>query len=290
IAKRRHTSVLMLAREIKGDLDWIAMKALEKDRTRRYESVTGLARDIQHYLNDEPVEATPPSFRYTAGKFVRKHKGAVVAVAALLLTLLVGIAAATWQAIRATRAEELAKKRVVQIGAEKDAKEQARKEAESVSTFLTEVFQSPDPARNGRSITVVESLDRAAKKIETDLAGQPERKASLQHTLGKTYHALSLYREAIVLLEKSRDSNLATYGADSPKTRALLRDLAYAYDGAGRRDEALKLREELVAYARKLHGPEHPETLRSMHELAISYYYLGRRGEALKIQEEILPL
>src|SRR6185369_6838212 len=93
------------ARLMRGELDWIVMKALEKDRSRRYETANGFALDIQRYLADEPVLAAPPSVRYRLRKFARKHRAALITAAALVLLLLAGTAVSTWQAVRATRAE-----------------------------------------------------------------------------------------------------------------------------------------------------------------------------------------
>src|SRR5262249_1539080 len=106
IASARQTEPTKLAKVVRGDLDWIVMKALEKDRTRRYETANGLARDIERYLADEPVEACPPSAGYRLKKFARKYKKSLTMSAAFALLLVAGVVASTWQAVRATRAEE----------------------------------------------------------------------------------------------------------------------------------------------------------------------------------------
>jgi serine/threonine protein kinase/tetratricopeptide (TPR) repeat protein len=103
IAAQRHTEPGKLSRLVRGDLDWITMKALEKDRTRRYETANGLGRDIQRYLSDEPVEACPPSTGYRLRKFAWRNKGALLAAAVVSAALLAGTAVSTWQAVRATR-------------------------------------------------------------------------------------------------------------------------------------------------------------------------------------------
>ena len=108
IAAQRHTEPAKLSKLIRGDLDWITMKALEKDRTRRYETANGLARDIERYLSDEPVEACPPSATYRLRKFARKNRAALTTAAAIALLLVAGVAVSTWQAVRATQAEAAA--------------------------------------------------------------------------------------------------------------------------------------------------------------------------------------
>jgi WD40 repeat protein/serine/threonine protein kinase len=120
ISAQRQTEPAKLARLVRGELDWIVMKALEKDRTRRYETANGLARDVERYLHDEPVEACPPTAGYRLHKFARKHQKLLVSAAAFAALLLLGVAGSTWQAVRATQAEE-------QAVAERDEKEQARR-------------------------------------------------------------------------------------------------------------------------------------------------------------------
>ena len=105
IAAQRHTEPAKLARLVRGELDWIVMKALEKDRGRRYETASGFANDIAHNLNDEPVQACPPSVGYRLRKFVRRNKGPVLAASLVLAALVTGIVGTTWGMIRATYAE-----------------------------------------------------------------------------------------------------------------------------------------------------------------------------------------
>ncbi len=124
VAKHRHTEPAALSRLVRGDLDWIVMKCLEKDRTRRYETANGLARDIQRYLSNEPVTAAAPSPLYRANKFVRRHRAALAAASALVLLLAAGAVVSAWQALRATRAERAQRQlRERAEEAEKDAKE-----------------------------------------------------------------------------------------------------------------------------------------------------------------------
>jgi eukaryotic-like serine/threonine-protein kinase len=105
LATCRHTEPAKLKKLVRGELDWIVMKALEKDRTRRYETANGLARDIQRYLDDEVVEARPPSAGYRMRKFVRRHKAQVIAAGLVLLALLAGIAGTTWGLVREAQAK-----------------------------------------------------------------------------------------------------------------------------------------------------------------------------------------
>ncbi len=274
LAKARQIAPEKLSRLVEPDLDWIVMKAIEKDRTRRYETANAFAQDIVRFLSDEPVTATPPSAGYQVRKFMRRNKAALRVAALIAVVLIAATAVSTWQAIRAT--------------AERDAKDVALRNAKAISTFLTEVFQSPDPTRDGRTITVAETLDKAAKRLESDLSTQPERRAQLQYTLAGTYHALGLNPQAIPLMENVRNFELTTVGPEHPNTITTKQSLAACYHAVGRREEALKLQEEVLALQRKLLGPEHPDTLAAMGNLAGFYSDAGRRDEALKMQEEVL--
>jgi tetratricopeptide (TPR) repeat protein len=275
-AERRQTDAPKLVHAVRGDLDWIVMKCLEKDRTRRYETANGLALDLQRHINNEPVLARPPSSWYRFQKMARRHQTAFAAAALMAVVLVAATGISAWQAVRATRAETLAKQRLA--------------ESEAISKFLTEVFQSPDPARDGRTITVAETLGHAAKKLDTELADQPVRRAKLQATLGMTCYSLGLYGEAILLEEKVRDYYLAASGLENPDTLGAMHNLAISYYAAGRQEEALKLREQVLTLRRKALGPEHPDTLKAMGNLAISYNAAGRRDEALKLREQVLAL
>ncbi len=293
VARRHGAEPSKFSRLVRGDLDWIVMKCLEKDRTRRYDTANGLAADLKRHLNNETIVARPPSAAYRFQKMVRRNKFAFAAAAAVLVALLLGLLASTWQAVRATHAEKKIADTLKQVSAERDAKELARQEAEAISRFLTEVFESPDPTRNGRIITVAEMLDKAAKKLETDPAIQPERRAKLQATLGGTYFALGLYREAFQLQEKVRDYNVVTFGQEQPATLLAIRNLAQSYLFVGRWGDAIKLSEEVFPRFRKVFGPEHEETLVAMGILLRCYndYRNPRRLEqAPRLQEELLPL
>jgi len=325
LPRRRYAQVQETITLLQGDLDWIVMKCLEKDRTRRYETANGLAADLKRHLSDEPVVARPPSRAYKFQKAVRRNQLAFGAGAALTAMLVLGLAASLWQAGRANREAARA------LRAEGVAKDRLS-ESEAISGFMTRVFQSPDPARDGRTITVAETLGRAVTNLDDDLAAQPEVRARLQGTLAGTYHALGLHREAIPLAEKVRDYYLKTFGLEHtntlqataklgdyyrlggrleealklneevlrvrrktkgpehPDTLSAMQGLANSYSGAGRCDEALKLNEEVLRLSRKVNGPEHPATLGTMHNLARSYYMADRKDEAYRLEEELLVL
>ncbi len=266
---------------IPSDLDWIVMKCLEKDRAHRYESASALASDLERYLNHEPVTAAAQGARYKLGKFARRHRVAFATAAAILFVLLLATGFSTWQAIRASRAEGFANRQLLES-------EKAREDAEAIAKFLTDVFQSPDPARQGRTITVEDALGRAVQKADKDLADQPERRAKLQVTLGNTYRALGLYREAIGLQEKVLAYRRSQSGAEHPDTLDAMHELAQSYDDATRWQEALDLREQIVAVRQKQLGPAHPKTLLAQSHLAWSHNLLKQTQIAVEMETEVL--
>jgi serine/threonine protein kinase/tetratricopeptide (TPR) repeat protein len=282
-ARFRQTDFPRLIHFIRGDLDWISMKCLEKDRNLRYETVNDLAADLQRHLNGEPVLARPPSKFYRFRKLVRRHRLAFASTSAVAAALVAATAVSAWQAKLASRARNR------EVAANALLRAQIT-ETEAISKFLTELFQSPDPARDGRAIKVVDILGVAAKKLDAELADQPARQAKLQATLGVTYDALGLYREAIPLQEKVLNYYMEASGPENPDTLTAMNNLARSYYLTNRRGEALKMLEAALAGRRKVSGPEHPETINAMQNLANSYDVTGHKDEALKLREEVLAL
>ena len=140
LAKYRKAAPEKLRVLMRGDLDWIVMKALEKDRTRRYDTANGLAMDVGRFLADEPVLAGAPSAAYKFRKFVRRNKAAFGVAAAMVSLLVAGIAATTWQAVRATGEARRA-------SAAEEIAEQRLGDAEAISEFLTDMFKRPRPGK-----------------------------------------------------------------------------------------------------------------------------------------------
>ena len=173
----------VLVRKLKGDLDWIVMKAIDRAPDRRYQSASELAADVRRYLADEPVLASAPGTAYRLRKFVRRHRVAVTGFVAGILLLLGGVVATTSQAIRATRAEA-------------EARLQAALAAD-VNEFLVSMLAEANPANHpaGREVTVVEALDLAAGMVETS-DRSPRLEAEVRAVVGATYYSLSRHEEA----------------------------------------------------------------------------------------------
>ena len=280
-AVHRGETVRGLRRRLRGDLDSIVMKCLERDRTRRYETVNALARDLTRHLSDEPVVAAAPGPGYVLGKFIRRNKGMAFAAAVSVAVLIVATAVSSWLAVRAVNAEKEATRNLRES-------ERAREESDAIARFLSEVLQSPDPAIAGRSVTVVETLRRATARIESDFANRPELRTKLLATVGATYRSLGQYRDAIPIEEKVRDYRHSTAGPEHPETLEAMHRLALSYDGADRFADALTLREAILSACRRTVGEAHPRTILAMVYLGESYTKHGRREQAAKLQEQAL--
>jgi serine/threonine protein kinase/tetratricopeptide (TPR) repeat protein len=273
-------------------LSSVAMKALTLDKAKRYQSVTAFSADIEKFQGGFATSAENAGLTKQLALLIKRNKGVfTTAAAAWLLITALGV----WFVLhlqakeqRATEAEKRATDSLVEVAAQRDAKDQARQDAEAISTFLTEVFQSPDPTRNGRTITVAETLDTAANKLEKDLVDQPERRAALQATLAGTYAALGLYREAIPLQKEVLDHYVVNRGQEDPNALSAMNNLAQSTYHSGHFDEALKMREAVLALRRKVLGPEHPDTLNTMHYLAFSYHKADLGKKAIAMLEEVL--
>ncbi len=275
-AKHRHTDPPKLIHLLRGDLDWIVMKCLEKDRARRYETANGLASDIQRHLNCEPVVARPPSRLYEFQKSVRRHKFGFAAAAALIIVLALGVLVSTREAIRATRAErEQARLRLqaeqartrAEAGEKKAATEAAR--SEQVANLMKGMLQGVGPSvALGRDTRMLrEILDQTAGRLN-DLRGQPAVEAELRATLGRVYADLGEYTNAAAMHQKALALCRTLYGNEHSVVAQSLNDLAEAIYQEGNYAEAEALHRQALAMRRKLFGGENLEVAQSLNNLA----------------------
>jgi serine/threonine protein kinase len=295
LALQRRAEPERLRREVRGELDWIVMKCLEKDRTRRYETASGLARDLQRYLAGEPVEAGPPGAGYRFRKYARKHRAAL-GMAGAVVALLVGATGVSfWQAVRATRAETRAIK-------ERDEKEEQRKRADeqaaiatAVNDFLqdgllrqTDSSQQADRGfRPEPDLTVRTLLDRAAAGIGNRFHDRPVVAAAIRQTIGNAYLSIGAYEQGIQHLSAAKDLRTTHLGPDHPDTLSTLNDLGWAYREAGRTAEAVRLLERLQEQRTQVLGPDHPDTLSTLQYLAGAYRVAGRITDAVQLLERL---
>jgi tetratricopeptide (TPR) repeat protein len=282
------SAVISHKSKIEPDLDWIVMKAIEKDRARRYETANGLALDIRRYLLDEPVSAGPPAAAYRFRKFARRHRGALRTAAAVAAVMIAATAVSVIQAIKATRAETRANRKAADEAAAREEADRARRDAEAMTACLTSIFRSPTPWQDGRSITLAETLENAVRRLDTELADQPAQRVKLQSTIAWSLRSLGMNRAGIPLAEKGRDYYLSTFGRDHPETLGAMHGLALFYLTEGRNQEAFEIMEEVVALERKTLPANHPELLQAMGNLGLCYVALNRLEDARRIREEAL--
>jgi serine/threonine protein kinase/tetratricopeptide (TPR) repeat protein len=298
VAAVRGTEPVRLARLVRGDLDWVVMKALEKDRARRYETPSAFARDVQRHLDGDPVEAGPPSRSYRLRKFTRKHRAALAMAGAITLVLIAATAVSTWEAWRATRAEKLAETRLSDTKKARAAtqvalkrSEEAREQAEEVSHFLVRAFRKPDPEQDGRELKVADLLARAAEELDSPQNPvAPGIKSELLHALGQTFSGLGLPAQALEMHEKARAIRESVLAPDHPDTLISRSLVADGYGAVGRLDEAIALHKETLKIRTAKLGPEDSSTLNSRNNLASAYFNAGRLDEAIAMHEATLKI
>jgi non-specific serine/threonine protein kinase/serine/threonine-protein kinase len=311
-AASRRSEVGALRRQISGDLDWIVMKAIEKERGRRYGSPSEMASDLRRHLRNEPVLAGPPSAAYRAGKFVRRHR---IGVALTVASLAVLVAFAVTMAVQRRR-----------IAAEREV-------AERVSEFLASMLANVSPQKMGTALwrdlhervaharrldgapadridTALSGLDAAldgvnstdtalrlldeqvlapaGRAVERDLAGDPRIAGRLEHTLGVTYRKLGLHTAAELHAQRALDIRRRAFGEAHPDTLQSLSLLALVYERQERYDEAEKLQRAALAGLRRALGPDATPTLYSMNNLANVCQQSGKWDEAERLDRELL--
>ncbi|ABF41311.1 serine/threonine protein kinase with TPR repeats [Candidatus Koribacter versatilis Ellin345] len=277
VAEQRQEQPQTLIRHLRGELDWIVMKALEKDRGRRYGTPTELAADVQRYLKNEPVQAGAPSTLYRAQKFVRRHRFGV-ATASVVLLLLIGFAVTM-----AVQAKRIAKER-----------DRANREAEAskrVADFMTEMFKVSDPSNSrGNTITAREILDKASKEIETGLSKDPELQARLMNTMANTYYGLGLYSEATGLYQKSISVREKLFGANDTQVLDTRTELAWVLSEVGKLDEAEKMATQTLEADRRVLPKDDARTTKTMSTLSWILQREGKFPEAEKLERGALAI
>ena len=297
IAAVRGTEPVRLTRAVRGDLDSIVMKAIDKSRTRRYESAGSFARDVQRYLDGDTVEACPPSAVYRLRKFASKHRGPVAIALAFAGLVVAGAGISIAMAVRATQAErETRQERNRAVIAEAEAKAEGEKsrrsalQSDTVLRFLQEqVLAAARPEGEegglGREVTIREAVDAAAPKVTEAFNDQPTVEAGIRGALGVTYLLLGEPGRAIAELERSNQLFEAQLGRDHPTTLETRHSLAEAYHAAGRTAEAISLHQATLKACESQLGPDHPQSLILRGSLARAYQTVGRTAEAIKLNE-----
>ena len=278
IAANRQIEPARLVSLVRGELDWIVMKALEKDRDRRYDTANAFARDIQRYLSDEVVEARPPSRGYRLKKFVKRNRGQVIAAGLVLLTLLAGIAGTTFGMIRAEKRRQEAERNLAF--------------AKKGNEILGSVFDGLDPKMNYANVgefaaVLRDNLKQALKELDRSAIGDPADIALMQQRSGRSLISLGEFDFTADVLEKAREVLQSNLGKDDPSTLTSMHNLALAYLNSGKLDKALALYDETAELRKVTLGPDNPDTMLTQNDLAQAYWARAKYPEAIALYERV---
>ena len=263
-----------ISRVFRGDLETIAAKALEKDKTRRYGSAAALAADIRRYLQNEPISARPASATYQLQKFARRHRAVVTGIAAVILVLAAGVVATAREAIRARRAERAA------VAAEQSA--------EAINDFLrndvlaqaSAYSQARPGARVDPELKVRTALDRAAASIGDRFQGRPIVEASIRQTIANTLQELGAYPESLAQLEQALTLQRANLGDEHPETLGTMYLRGHVLYLQAKYVEAEQIFNAVLAARTRTLGETHRDTLVTTDSLARLYYSRGAYAKA----------
>ncbi len=280
-AQRRGLDAPKLVSELRGDLDWVIMKCLEKERARRYETANGLAMDIQRHLNNEPVVACPPGRLYRFRKMVRRNKLAFAAGTAVAASLALGATFSTVLFLRERAArkqadEQTAVAQAVNDFLVKDMLQQAD------SRFQAEARFTPDP-----NLTVRAALDRAAERIGDRFKDQPLEEAAVRLAIGQAFFGVGERERPVAQLERAVELRRAKLGPDHPDTLEAMEKLAGALWEAGKREQGLALLRETLTRRKARLGPDDPATLKSMTDLGAVYRAARQLDHALPLASQL---
>ncbi len=265
-----------IRRRLRGDLQTITLKALEKDPERRYASAAALVDDIDRYLSDQPILARPPGALYQLRKLVARHRVAFIALAVVLATLVTAVIVSSTLYLRAERA-------LVDVERERDR-------AEEVTAFLADIFETSDPdATRGETITAREILDRGAERLATELADKPQTRIALYETIGRVYSRLGLYDQALPLLEQALAYRRTV--PDDPLALASAQfELARLLNRTGDYERALDLATASATTRETALGADDLALADSLNALGNAQGSLGRNDESIATHERALGI
>jgi tetratricopeptide (TPR) repeat protein len=286
VAAKRHTEPKRLGMVVRGELDWIVMKALEKDRQRRYETANGLGMDIRRYLSGEAVVAAPPGAGYRLRKFVRRNRAVVTGGVAVGAALLVGMAGFAWQADRASTQRDLAvaaqraeAEQRAQADAQRDravaAEAQASKRAEEltqVAGFQARMLSGIDPSEAGQAL-FTDLRERYATALATDGASDDDRSARMAG-FASELELVNATDAAVALIERAvlgpAGEAIEAEFKDQPLVDASLRHtLSQVYTSLGRSEQAATMVREAMEIRRRVLGEDHPDTLVAISDFGV---------------------
>ena len=273
VSSNRHSDSRKLSHAVRGELDWIVMKALEKDRTRRYETANDFAADVMRHLTDRPVEACPPSAIYRLSKYARRNRVALTTTALVATALVAGTVVSVWQATRAAQAAG-------------EARRQANESRQVVDYLVTDVFAAAAPGKGrGRSVTVGELLDQADATISNRFRRQPLVEASVRMALAQSCRLQIDLERAERHALRATELRTRLLGPEHPETLQALQEQAMILNSGGwlspsKWEKCVTIARRVFAARRRVLGPNHPEVVEIQTLLAYTLHRLGRSDEA----------
>lgn len=284
LARCRSTQPRRLYSMLKGDLDWIAMRCLEKDKARRYQTAATLAQDIGHYLGHKPVTARPATAAYRTRKFIRRHKAGVVVIAALAAGLLVAIVGTTTGMLRARASQQRAEQSARQADLEA-----AR--ANSVSDFMRGVFAlaQPESGAAGEEARIDDVLKRTAAEIEARLNGRPEEQVMASRMLAEACRRLTLHDLAAGQLQRAYDLSRSLPGQEhSERTLDLATELVLQRYVCGKGEETCDFGRATLEDARKSLGQSNPITWKATNACALALSEIGQQDQTFALLSRLV--
>ena len=284
-ATHRQSAPPALIRSVRGDLDWIVMKALEKDRTRRYETANGLALDVERYLANEPILARPPSKLYKLQKTVQRNQLLFAGVGVIVLLLIAGLII-----VSASLAGERRSRREAQVAQTKA--EAASSKSQQVTKFLEDMLNGVEPSvALGRDTTMLrEILNRTAERVGTEMTNQPEVEAELRGLLGSLYQEIGNYDRAEEMHRAALITRQKLFGKESPEAAKSLNDLGLALLANNKLAEAEQAHREALAIRQRLYGEENADTATSLNDLSSAYRQETKLSQAEPMARQALAI
>lgn len=284
-ARHHRSAPPALIRSVQGDLDWIVMKALEKDRTRRYETANGLALDVERYLANEPILARPPSKLYKLQKTVQRNRllfAGVGVITVLLVTGLILVSASLAGEKRSRREAEDAQTKA----------EAASAKSQQVTKFLEDMLNGVEPSvALGRDTTMLrEILNRTAERVGKEMTNQPAVEAELLGLLGTLYQQIGNYDRAEEMHRGAFAIRRKLFGSESPEAAKSLNDLGLALMDNNKLPEAEEDHREALAIRQQLYGKDNADTATSLNDLSGVYRQEGKLAQAEPMAREALAI
>ncbi len=295
IAAHRKLEPRQLTRMLAGDLDWVVMKALAKERDQRYQSASDFSSDISRFLNDEAVEAGPPGVTYRVRKFLQRNRMPAIATGLVLLAIVAGGVAATLGWLESGRQYRLARAAESAERAEREVAEARLKQVENGIQILTSVFNDLNPSQvsatdSGLRTILAERLILAAQQLEEQGVGDPLAVARMQYRLARSLMELGFPQQAAGILEKAESGFLGLHG-NSPQELLNCQDSrASCLQDSGDVTAALQLMQKTLAEKKRLLGAAHADTIATMNNIAGVFADTGKFPESVALYTQALEL